>query len=150
MEAKGCAKPATWKDARRHFYWAVRARVARSNALSLIAEADPTASYQYRSDLLHSLAKVEPDADYRQVAEAIEQLDLSPTLAQLKSDHLVHQMIQLTKEDRKAALDGFARFADTFTDEERASLVALLKSPTRSPGILSSSMTTLQRFLFFV
>lgn len=134
MEAKGCAKPAVWKNARRHFYWAVRARVARSQALSEIAEATPEANYEYRSRLLNSLAAIEPTTDYRQVAEAIERLDLSQTLAQLKADHLIRQMIQLTKEDRKAALDGYLRLADSFSDEERATIATALKSGTRSTG----------------
>lgn len=134
MEAKGCARPTVWKNARRHFYWAVRARVARSSALAQIAEATPEANYEYRSRLLNSLAAIEPTTDYRQMSESIEKLDLLPTLAQLKADHLLRQMIQLTKEDRKAAMDGFLRLADTFSEDERATIATALKSGARSPG----------------
>ncbi|KJA28198.1 hypothetical protein HYPSUDRAFT_129635 [Hypholoma sublateritium FD-334 SS-4] len=134
MEAKGCAKPAVWKNSRRHFYWAVRARVARSSALAQIAEATPEANYEYRSRLLNSLAAIEPVTEYRQMAEAIEKLDLSQTLAQLKADHLLRQMIQLTKEDRKAAMDGFLRLAESFSDDERIAIAAALKNPARSAG----------------
>jgi len=141
MEAKGCAKPAVWKDARRYFYWAVRARVSRSIALSALSEATPDSTYEYRSRLLDSLAGLEPTSDYRQVAEALEKLDLTQTITQLKADHLVRQMIQLTKDDRKAAIDGFARLADNFSEEERAALVALLKNAPRSPAPPSYSNT---------
>lgn len=134
MEAKGCAKPAVWKNSRRHFYWALRARVARSSALGQIAEATPEANYEYRSRLLNSLAAIEPTTEYRQMAEAIEKLDLSQTLAQLKADHLLRQMIQLTKEDRKAAMDGFLRLAESFSDDERIAIASALKSPARSAG----------------
>ncbi|PPQ90739.1 hypothetical protein CVT25_010128 [Psilocybe cyanescens] len=142
MEAKGCAKPAVWKNARRHFYWALRARVARSSALSLIGEATPDATYQYRSRLLDSLAAIEPDTDYRQVAEALEKLDLTQTVAQLRADHLLRQMIELTKSDRKVVMDGLVRLADNFSDEERSTLVSLLKSGNRSPAPPSYSNTT--------
>lgn len=134
MEAKGCAKPAVWKNARRHFYWAVRARVARSSALALLAEATPDSTYEYRSRLLNSVAAIDSSMDYRQTAEALENLDLSQTVTQLKADHLARQMIQLTKDDRKAALDGLLRLADNFSDEERATLITLLKNGSRSPG----------------
>ena len=131
MEAKGCARPAVWKNARRHFYWAVRARVARSRALAQIAEATPEANYEYRSRLLHSLAGIESSTDYRQTAESLEKLDLSQTVAQLKADYLLRQMVQLTKEDRKVAIDGFLRLADTFSEDERATIATALKNGTR-------------------
>ena len=52
MEAKGCAKPCVWKDARRHFYWSLRARLARTAALAQLAEADPELSLAARVRLL--------------------------------------------------------------------------------------------------
>jgi acetyl-CoA carboxylase/biotin carboxylase 1 len=128
MEAKGCAKPAVWKNARRHFYWAVRARVARSAALTDIAEASPGASLEYRSRLLNSVASLEPTTDYREVAETLENLDLTQTITQLKTDHLMRQLIELAKEDRKATMDGFIRLADHLSEEDRASLIGVLQS----------------------
>ena len=82
MEAKGCAKPAVWKDARRHFYWAVRGRVARSSALAQLAEANPESTFEYRSRLLNSIAFVDKTTDPRIAAETLEKLDLTPTVAQ--------------------------------------------------------------------
>jgi len=142
MEAKGCAKPAVWKNARRHFYWAARARIARSFAMARLADATPDSTLEYRSRLLNSLAAIDATAEYRQVAEAIEKLDLSQTISQLKADHLLRQLIQLTKDNRKAALDGFARLADNFSDDERAALLTALKSGARSPAPPSYSNTT--------
>ena len=134
MEAKGCAKPAVWKNARRHFYWAVRARVARSAAISHLAEAAPDSTFTYRSHLLDSVAAIDSTTEYRQMAEAIEKLDLSSTLAQLHADYLSRQMIELTKDDRKAAMDGFLRLADTFSEKERAAMVTLLQNGARTTG----------------
>ena len=134
MEAKGCAKPAVWKNARRQFYWATRARIARSAAPADIEEASPGSTNEYRTRLLDSLAGIDDSASPREVVEALENLDLSGTVAQLKADHLIRQMIDLTKEDRKAAMHGFSRLADNLSDEERLALIGLLQSSSRSPG----------------
>jgi len=132
MEAKGCAKATVWKNARRHFYWAVRARIARSAALASLEEASPGSTFEYRSRLLNNLAAIEPTTEYRQVSEALEKLDLAQTIAQLKADCLMRRLVELTKEDRKAAMDGFVRFADNLSDEERTSLVGILQNTSRS------------------
>lgn len=132
MEAKGCAKPTVWKNARRHFYWAVRARVARSVAIAHLEEAVPDSTFDYRSRLLNSLAAIDSKTEYRQMAEAIEKLDLSATLAQLHADYLLRQMVEITKDDRKAAMDSFVRLADSFSDEERTAMAALLQNSTRT------------------
>ncbi|KAJ3881247.1 acetyl CoA carboxylase [Lentinula edodes] len=134
MEAKGCAKPAIWKDARRKFYWAVRARVARSAALAELTEASPGSTTEYRSHLLDSLASIDAAMNDREVSETLEKLDLSQTVSQLKADYLMRRMVELTKEDRKAAMNGFARLADNLSDEERNSLISVLQSATRSPA----------------
>ena len=63
MEAKGCAKPAQWKTARRFYYWAVRARLARSAALQALSEASPGATYEYRTRLLNNLTGIEPPTE---------------------------------------------------------------------------------------
>jgi acetyl-CoA carboxylase/biotin carboxylase 1 len=134
MEAKGCAKPAVWKDARRHFYWAVRSRVARSAALADIAEASPGTTFEYRSRLLNSIAAIDSSTSPRVVAEKLENLDLSSTISQLRTEHLMRNLLDLTKEDRKATMDGLLRFADNLSEEERASLVTVLQSAARPPG----------------
>lgn len=137
MEAKGCAKPALWKNARRYFYWAVRARVARSAALADLADASPGTSFKHRSQLLDDLASIEPGMDYRQMSEALEKLDLNRTLAQLKADHLMHQLVDLTKQDHKAAMESFLRMADHLSDEDKTSLIGALQGP-RSSGMFIS------------
>ena len=132
MEAKGCAKPMIWKDARRHFYWGVRARVARSAALAQIANASPGSTIDYRIRLLNSLASLSPTTEYQEMAEKLENLDLSPTIIQLKADHLIRSLIELTKEDKKTTLDGFVRMADHLSDEDRLSLITVLQSTSQS------------------
>ncbi|PFH51931.1 hypothetical protein AMATHDRAFT_141248 [Amanita thiersii Skay4041] len=134
MEAKGCAKPMIWREARRHFYWAVRARVARSQALAALAEANPEASYDYRTGLLDTLASIESDTSYRDMAEALEKLDLSQTITQLRADYLSRSLVELAKENRKATMDGLMRLADTLSEEERSSLITVLQNAPRSPG----------------
>src|SRR5262249_36000506 len=106
MEAKGCAKSMMWKDARRHFYWAVRARVARSSALAKIAEANPDATFEYRSRLLDNLACIEPTTSYPEAAAKLEQLDISKTIAQIRSDRLAQELLQMINKDRAATVNG--------------------------------------------
>lgn len=134
MEAKGCAKPMSWKDARRRFYWAVRAKVARSAAMAKLADASPESTYEYRTHLLESIAGIEDVVEPRAVAEALEKLDLSNTLAQLKADHLARRMLALANEDKKATVDGLARLIENLGDEDKVALIAALQNSTRSTG----------------
>lgn len=136
MEAKGCAKPTVWKDARRHFYWAVRARVARSSALAQLAEANPESTLEYRTRLLSSIAFVDKTTDPRTAAETLEKLDLIPTVAQLKSDYLMRRLLDMAQLDRKAMMNSLTRLADNLSDDDRTSLISVLQSAGRSPGKL--------------
>ncbi|KAF4593047.1 acetyl-coenzyme-A carboxylase [Pleurotus pulmonarius] len=133
MEAKGCAKPAQWKNARRYFYWRLRARIARSRALSLLAEASPDSTAAYRTRLLDNILSMDVESTDQEVAESIEQLDLSKTLVQLKADDLIRKLAALAAEDRKATMDGLTRLANELTDDDRATLINVLQAP-RSPG----------------
>ena len=132
MEAKGCAKPAVWKEARRYFYWATRARVARSNALGLLAAASPSQSHEYLKQLLNDVSGVDEKSDHRAAVEALENLDLSSTVAQLKGEHIVQQLLG----DRKSLIDGFVRLADCLSEDEKATVLAALKNSNTntSPG----------------
>ena len=134
MRIKGCAKPMSWKDARRRFYWAVRAKVARSAAMAKLADASPESTYEYRIHLLESIAGIEDVVEPRAVAEALEKLDLSNTLAQLKADHLARRMLALANEDKKATVDGLARLIENLGDEDKVALIAALQNSTRSTG----------------
>ncbi|KAH9933498.1 acetyl CoA carboxylase [Fomitopsis serialis] len=134
MEAKGCASPMVWKDARRRFYWSVRAKVAWSIAMAQLAEASPDSTEEYRSTLLMRLTSLENLSDRRVMAEALEALDLTATLAQLKADHLMRRMLALAHEDRKATIDGLVRLVDNLADDEKATLITALQNAGRSPG----------------
>lgn len=144
MEAKGCAKSMVWKDARRRFYWAVRAKVARSSAMAQLAEASPDSSFEYRTRLLEDLAEIESTSEPRETAQALEDLDLTNTLAQLKADHLTHQMLALAQEDRKATVDGLVRLIDHLADDEKLALISALQNSTRSSGESSHLSSVLQ------
>ena len=141
MEAKGCAKPAVWKEARRYFYWATRARLARSNALALLATAGPTQSREYLEQLLNDLSGVGGKSDHRAAADALENLDLSSAITQLRGEHIVQQLLG----DRKSMIDGFVRMADSLSEDEKATVLAALKNTHASPGP-SDSPTS---FIFF-
>ena len=140
MEAKGCAKPAVWKEARRNFYWATRARLARSNALGLLTAASPSQSREYLKQLLNDLSGVDEKSDHRAAAEALEDLDLSSTIAQLKGEHIAQQLLG----DRKSLIDGFVRLADCLSEDEKATMLAALKNTNTSPG-RSDSCTLLKK-----
>lgn len=134
MEAKGCASPMVWKDARRRFYWSVRAKVAWSSAMAQLAEASPDSSIEYRTQLLQRLIGLEDVTDRRTTAEALETLDLTATVAQLRADHLMRRVLTLAHEDRKATLDGLVRLVDNLADDEKATLISALQNSGRSPG----------------
>jgi acetyl-CoA carboxylase/biotin carboxylase 1 len=134
MEAKGCAKPTVWKEARRHFYWAVRARVSRSTLLAELADASPESTPEYRSRLLNSIAFIDDITDPRTTAEVLEKLDIAPTIAQLKSDYLMRRLLDMAQQDRRAMLHSLTRLADNLSEDDRTSLITALQSSSRSPG----------------
>ncbi|KAH9072271.1 acetyl CoA carboxylase [Lactarius deliciosus] len=130
MEAKGCAKPAVWKEARRYFYWATRARLARSKALAQLAVAGPSQSREYRERLLNDLSGVDEKSDHQTIAQALEILDISSAVAQLRTEHLLQQLLG----DRKSLIDGFVRLVDGLTENEKATVLATLKNTNASPS----------------
>jgi acetyl-CoA carboxylase/biotin carboxylase 1 len=141
MEAKGCAKPVVWKESRRYFYWATRARLARSNALAQLAAASPSQPREYREELLYNLCGVNGESDHRIATERLENLDLSPIITLLKSENVVHQLLG----DRKSLIDGFVRVVEYLSEEEKATVLAALKNTNASPG-LSDSRTLFSLF----
>jgi acetyl-CoA carboxylase / biotin carboxylase 1 len=142
MEAKGCAKPVVWKESRRYFYWATRGRLARSNALAQLAAANPSKPREYREELLYNLCGVNGQSDHRTAAERLENLDLSPYVAQLKSENVVHQLLG----DRKSLVDGFVRLVDYLSEDEKATLLTALRNTNDSSG-LSDSRTPFGYFI---
>ena len=141
MEAKGCAKPVVWKESRRYFYWATRARLARSNALAQLAVAGPNQSREYRERLLYELSGVNRESDHRITAERLDNLDLSSIIALLKGENVVQQLLG----DRKSLIDGFVRLVDYLSEDEKVTMLAALKNANASPG--SSNSRTL--FCYF-
>ncbi len=124
MEAKGCAKPAVWKNARRYFYWALRAKLQRMKFISQIIAASPTNTRDQPNKLLLSLLPPTINAkDHRAVSEALETINLEPTLSELRSINVTRQVKDiLASSDRKAVLAGIIHVVDSLTDEERISL----------------------------
>jgi acetyl-CoA carboxylase/biotin carboxylase 1 len=140
MEAKGCAKSAVWKDARRYFYWALRARLAKSNALKAFAEASPDMDLDDRTALLEHLTSIDEESDNRSAATTLESFDLAPTITKLKAEHLMRRMVDMAHQDRKATISGLVRFVDNLSEDEKASLRAALQGSPRSPGVYQSSL----------
>lgn len=136
MEAKGCAKPAIWKDARRYFYWALRARIARSGLLDQIEDGNPEMESEERAALLDSLIPDIDLSDNRALAEVLEQLDITLTLSKLKADHLLSHFAEVAEEDRKASLDGLVRIIDSLSDGEKMTLQSAIQNSVRLVGKL--------------
>lgn len=136
MEAKGCAKPAVWKDARRYFYWALRARIARSSLLEQIEDSNPETGSEERTALLDSLIPDSGLSNNRALAEVLEQLDITPTLSKLKADHLFSHFAEVADEDRKASLDGLVRIIDSLSDGEKTTLQRAMQNSVRLVGKL--------------
>jgi len=142
MEAKGCAKAAVWRDARRHFYWLLRSRLARDAALSRMEAEHPQATREYRLSLLDTLVSAAPDN--RATAEELENLDLTNTLTRLRGERTTHSLQAMANcpEDRSALFSGLAGLVGTMSEEERSKLLTALKTiPLRSndPPSYSSS-----------
>jgi acetyl-CoA carboxylase/biotin carboxylase 1 len=135
MEAKGCAKPAVWKEARRFFYWALRARLARSEALAQLADSNPEATPELLEKLLDSLVSITDRSDNRALANALEALDLTSTLVRLRTEYLLQRFLESAQQDRKASIDGLVRLVDSLSYDERQVLQSALQN-TRSPGAL--------------
>ncbi|KAG6332865.1 hypothetical protein ID866_6228 [Astraeus odoratus] len=128
MEAKGCAKPAVWKEARRYFYWALRARLARSEAFNTLTESNPEASPKLVNKLLDSLVSVPDPSDNRAVAIALEGLDLTSTTTQLRTDYLLQRFLEVAQQDRQASIEGLVRLVDSLSDDERQILQTALQT----------------------
>lgn len=126
MEAKGCAKPCIWKNARRYFYWALRARLARSRLLKQLEEANPSSAPEYRAQALTQLAPVD-SADMRQTAETLETLDISSTIAQFRADSTLQSLQDAVQVDRKAAFNGMLQAVSELSAEEKAAMLAALQ-----------------------
>lgn len=126
MEAKGCAKPCVWKDARRYFYWALRARQARSRLLRQLADANPESAPGYRAQALTQLAPL--DADMRQSAEVLENLDITTVVAQFRTDRVLQSLQSAAQVDRKATFDGMLQAVGELSAEEKAALLAVLQN----------------------
>lgn len=103
--------------------------------MAQLTEASTESSVAYRSQLLDTLASIDSTTDRRIMAEALDALDLSATVAQLKADHLMRRVLALAHEDRKATIDGLVRLVDNLADDEKATLIAALQNPGRSPGL---------------
>lgn len=136
MEAKGCAKPAVWKEARRFFYWALRRKVAQLNHIRAIQEASPAISRSDAKDLLFSLlpATLDPKNSHA-MTEAIERLDLDPTLSELREAEIARQITAfISSPHRKAALNSLLSAAQSLTDDERTLFRSALASVDHSPS----------------
>jgi acetyl-CoA carboxylase/biotin carboxylase 1 len=151
MEAKGCAKPAVWREARRYFYWALRHKIILSSYLEVLVKASPSLSRDNAAKLLFSLlAPTLNSKDNRAVAEALENLDLESTIAELRNAEVTRQVVDLIRSpNRKAALAGFVNAASWLTDEERSLLQSTLGSPSadHSPGTFLCKASMIPSFI---
>ena len=135
MEAKGCAKSVVWKESRRYFYWATRGRLARSNAVAQLAAACPSKPREYHEELLYQVYGVNAQSDHRTMAGRLENVDLSPYIALLKSENIVHQFLG----DRKSLVDGLVRLVDNLSEDEKATILTALRNTNDSSGLSYSS-----------
>src|ERR1700761_1017258 len=135
MEAKNCAKPAIWRDSRRHFYWLLRSRLAPDAALSPMEAEYPQATREYRLSLLDTLVSATPDT--KASAEELEDLDLTNMLTRLRGERATASLQAMANcpEDRSALFNGLAGLVGTMSEEERSKLLtALQTTPPRSNG----------------
>jgi acetyl-CoA carboxylase/biotin carboxylase 1 len=134
MEAKGCAKPVQWKNARRHFYWALRAQLGISAAVAKLTAVNPDISLVEAKRRIFDQIPHVTHKDDRAVAEALDGIDLSDIIAQLTSARVTGQLISLVQSHRKAGLAGLVGVVNALTEEERAALAVALQGVAASQG----------------
>lgn len=117
-----------WKNARRHFYWAVRGRVARSSALGKLAKADPSLTYDQRRELLEGSLSLDSGASPQVIAEAYEGVDLKQTVSKLKSEYLLGKLLAFAEEDKQATVDGLTRLISGLGEDTKSALLSALRS----------------------
>lgn len=162
MEAKGCAQPMSWTNARRSFYWALRSKLALSKHISHIRHASPNLSYAAAEREVMDKLPSHITSNYREknsqaTAEALETVDLVEVLHNLRTAHVANEMLHLVRgtERRhvhaltgigaKAGLSGLVSMVDSLTAEEKAALAAALQTAgmqERSPGPPSYAAAT--------
>jgi acetyl-CoA carboxylase/biotin carboxylase 1 len=162
MEAKGCAQPISWTNARRSFYWALRSKLALSKHTSHIHHASPNLSYAAAEreimNLLPSHVTSNPRGkDTQVVAEALEAVDLTEVLHHLRTAHVANEMLHLVRGTNrgrvqtlagvgaKAGLAGLVSMVGSLTTEEKTALAAALEAAgtqERSPGPPSYAAAT--------
>ncbi|KAF8329498.1 acetyl CoA carboxylase [Cantharellus anzutake] len=128
MEAKGCAKPTVWTNARRYFYWALRAKLLRLNFINQIIGASPATTRDEADKILFTLLPPTLNTkDHRAVADALETIRIEPTLVELRSAAIAQQIRDLlTSDNRKATVTGLINVVDSLNDEEKILLQAVL------------------------
>ncbi len=125
MEAKGCARPADWPEARRYFYWRLRRRLNEKHMLAKLASANPTLTSIERKEMLEELVQADPKSDAA-VAQWIEaHADVVTTFAaELKTHFVAEKIMEYAETDREGTLAGFQRIMESLSEEERQALVA--------------------------
>lgn len=124
MEAKGCARAAEWREARRYFYWRLRRRINEAHMLNKLATSHPVLTAAERVDVLSQLVEADPESD-QAVATWIESHANSVTAyaAQLKAQYISDKIMEFAETDKEGTLAGFARIMETLSEEDRKSLV---------------------------
>jgi len=128
MEAKGCAIPIRWKNARRHFYWALRAQIATLAAASKLTAVSPKLTFEEAKRRVFDEVPQVSRTDDRSIAEALEVLDLSDVVARLMSAHVIDQLTSLVQSNRKAGMAGLVGVVNALTEEEKTALAAALQA----------------------
>ena len=132
MEAKGCAIPTVWNNARRYFYWAVRARLAHENAIrKLIAASPGTPEDILNTHLLQLVAA--PETEHQAFTLEMEALELSEVAAKYRSAHITRSLVELIEENRKEGLAGMVKALEVLSEDERGILLGALQG-TKTPG----------------
>lgn len=132
MQAKGCATPMTWSNARRSFYWKLRVRLAQDNLLAKLSEANPTLPHEVL--VSHLNGPLSETSDNKALAEQLETLNIEPILAQLKSDYVAQQLVTLASQDRKALVSGLFSVLGSLDEDEKAAMLLALNSSRSNNG----------------
>lgn len=130
MLAKGVIrKEIDWPEARRYFFWRLRRRLNEEYLLKLIGETAKSAS---RLEKVARLKSWMPTVDYeddKEVSLWIEQhhAKLQQKIVELKKDNDRQTLLQIMKDDPSTTSQALKELLNSYSTEEKADLLKLLK-----------------------
>jgi len=130
MHAKGCAEPVVWTEARRFFYWRLRAKLLLSALVDKLLEADPNLTEEECQQVLQSALPNVNFGDTRQTVEGLEHFDSTNMVNKVKEMTVARRIRELASTSPSGALTGVLSLLHNLSPTERQRVLAELQAPS--------------------